>query len=74
MLMYPSYDLTSRKKHLPINDNRGRQLISTMCRMEIPVVAEGAERAGHQGPGAVLVVALTNATGKESSKKTSDFK
>ena len=41
---------------------------------EIPIVVEGAERVGRLGSGAVLVLTLTNTTGKESLKKTLDFK
>ena len=46
----------------------------TKYRWEIPIVVEGAERVGRLGGGAVLDVRLTNVTGKESLKKTLDFK
>jgi hypothetical protein len=65
----------SRTLHeIRVRDTELDSLKGTKYRLEIPVVVEGAERVGRLGPGAVLIVALTNATGKESSKKTLDFK
>jgi GWxTD domain-containing protein len=65
----------SRTLHeIRVRDTDLGSLKGTTYRLEIPVVVEGAERVGRLGPGAALVVALTNATGKESSKKTLDFK
>jgi GWxTD domain-containing protein len=65
----------SRTLHeIRVRDTELDSLKGTKCRLEIPVVVEGAERVGRLGLGAVLVVSLTNATGKESSKKTLDFK
>jgi len=65
----------SRTLHeIRVRDTELGGLKGTKYRLEIPVVVEGAERVGRLGPGAVLVVTLTNDTGKESAKKALDFK
>jgi hypothetical protein len=65
----------SRTLHeIRVRDTELGGLTGTKYRLDIPIVVEGAERVGRLGPGAVLVLTLTNATGKESLKKSLDFK
>ena len=66
----------SRTLHeIRVRDTELRSLTGTKYRLEIPVVVEGAERVGRLGRGRdVLIITLTNTTGKESLKKTLDFK
>jgi len=65
----------SRTLHeISVRDAELAGRMGTMHRIEIPVEVAGADRAGRLGPGAVLDVRLTNLTGKESLKRTLDFK
>lgn len=61
-------------REIRIQNSELGSLAGTKYRLEIPVVVAGADLVGRLGPGAVLVVTLTNATGKESLKRTLDFK
>jgi len=65
----------SRTFHeIRVRDTALASLAGTKYRLVIPIAVEGAERVDRLGPGAVLLLTLTNATGKESLKKTMDFK
>jgi GWxTD domain-containing protein len=66
----------SRVQHeIRLRDTEVSRMTGTKYRWEIPIVVEGAERVGRLGRGRdALAITLTNATGKESSKKALDFK
>ena len=63
------------QREIRLRDTEVNRMTGMKYRWEIPIVVEGAERVGRLGGGRdVLTITLTNATGKESSKKALDFK
>jgi hypothetical protein len=58
-----------------LQDTEINRMTGKKYRLELPILIEGADKVSRLGRGKdVLVITLTNATGKEFLKKTIDFK
>jgi GWxTD domain-containing protein len=66
----------SKTRHeIRLQDTEINRVTGKKYRLELPILVEGADKVSRLGGGrAVLVIMLTNTTGKEILKKTMDFK
>lgn len=62
-------------REIRLQDTDLNRLTGKTYRLELPILVEGADKVGRLGRGRdILVIILTNSTGKEIYKKTMDFK